>query len=269
MGGRLRRVRILRAVLTEEIAEAIRGTEMDQTIFMEAGWTKVDTAPPPALQIMEGSVAVDLEENAGHAFREAVAAFVAAYIHPHQLVTALPQLFRATELLLKARLTMIDPHGLDDQPNNPTVLRRLQTSGVALTTDEIETIRRLRRLRNDLQHGESAFNHRAGLALCRRGVILIDRFAEEELALWTGDIVEGADWLALLEIDEIAARARRIVDRRVEPYRGDAKASLTTCPHCDRETMLRPHPSTGASCAYCGHVPVERDDEKDLGAGSV
>lgn len=253
----------------EEIAKAIRGTEMDPSILMEAGWQKVDLAPPPALQITEGSVDVDLAQNAEHAFREGVAAFVAAYVHPDRLVAAVPQLFRAIELLLKARLTMINLHGLGDQPNNPTVLERLQARGVSLAADEIETIRRLRRLRNDLQHGQAAFNHRAGLALCRRGVIWIDRFADEELGLWTGDVLAGADWVALLEIDEVAARARRVVDQRVEPYRADADASVAGCPHCGRETMVRPHPSTGASCAYCGHVPVDDDHDLDLDPGSV
>lgn len=245
----------------EEIAEAIRGTEMDPTISMEAGWTQVDTAPPPALQIMEGSVGVDLAKNAEHAFREGVAAFIAAYVHPDRLVTAVPQLFRAIELLLKARLTMSDPSALDDQPNIPTVLARLQAHGVALAEAEIETMTRLRRLRNDLQHEEATFNHRAGLGLCRRAVIWIDRFAEEEVGLWTGDVIADADWRALLEIDEVATRAQRIVDQRIAPCRTDPEASVTTCPRCERVTMVRPHPSTGASCAYCGHVPVERDDE--------
>ena len=137
---------------------------------------------------------------------------------------------------------------------------------MAPTADEIKIIPRLRRLRNDLQHGEAAFNHRAGLALCRRGVIWIDRFADEELGLWTGDVLAGADWLAMLEIDNVAARARRIADQRIGAYRADADASVTRCPRCDQETMVRPHPSTDASCAYRGHVPVERDDEMDLGA---
>lgn len=253
----------------EEIAEAIRGTEADPSILMEAGFQPEAMAPPPALQIMEASVDLDLAGNAEHAFREGVAAFVGAYVHPHRLVTAVPQLFRAIELLLKARLRMIDPHGLDDHPNNPTVLERLQTGGIPLAADEIETIGRLRRLRNDLQHGEAVFNQRAGLALCRRAVIWIDRFADEELGVWTGDVIAGADWLALLEIDDVAARGRRIVDQRVEPYRGDAEASVTTCPRCERETMVRPHPRTGASCAYCGHVPVARDDEAELGEGGT
>jgi hypothetical protein len=244
----------------EEIAEAIRGTERDPSIFMEAGFEKVDLAPPPAFQLMEGSLDVDLLQNAAHAFRDGVAAFVAAHVDPHQLVTAVPQLFRAIELLLKARLTTIDAHGLHDQPNNPTVLKRLQVGGVSLSDDDVETIGRLRRLRNDLQHGEATFNHRAGLALCRRGVVWADRFADDDLGLWIGDVIAGSEWHALLEIEEVASRAQRIVNRRIAPFRTDAAASVTECPRCHREAMVRPHPSTGASCGYCGHVPIVRND---------
>ncbi|HYT78720.1 MAG TPA: hypothetical protein VEQ37_05615 [Actinomycetota bacterium] len=99
---------------------------------------------------------MDLEKNAEHAFADAVSEFLAAYVHPDRLVHALPQLFRAIELLLKARLAVLDPHGLDDQPNNPTLLNRLSARGVALSADEIMTVTHLRRLRNDLQHGEAA-----------------------------------------------------------------------------------------------------------------
>ncbi len=245
----------------EEIAEAIRGTEADPSMLLEAGWTKVDQAPPPALQVMRNSVDVSLGKNAEHAFAEGVSEFLAAYVYPDRLVHAIPQLFRATELLLKARLEMLDPHGLDDQPNNPTVLDRLCAGGISLSGDEVEAITRLRRLRNNLQHGEATFNHREGLALCRRGIIFIDRFVDEELGMWTADAIRGSDWQALLNISEIAARARRIVDAWLEPYRKDPDASITPCPRCERETMLRPHPATGASCAYCGHVPVVRDDD--------
>jgi hypothetical protein len=70
--------------------------------------------------------------------------------------------------------------------------------------------------------------------------------------------------VALLEIDEVAERARRIVDERMASVRDDPEATIEECPRCHRETMVRPHPSTGAVCAYCGHVPVVRDDEAGL-----
>ena len=191
---------------------------------------------------MRNSVDVSLAaKNAEHAFAEGVSQFLAAYVYPYRLVHAIPQIFRATELLL--HMEMLDPHSLDDQPNNPTVLDRLCAGGISLSGDEVETITRLRRLRNNLQHGEATFNHREGLALCRRGVIFIDRFVDEELGMWTADAI-GSDWQALLDISEIAARAHRIVDAGLEPYRKDPDASITACPRCERETMLRSHPAT-------------------------
>jgi hypothetical protein len=245
----------------EEIAEAIRGTEADPSILLEAGWSPVPEPPPPALQLMCNSIDVSLGKNAEHAFADGVSEFLAAFVHPDRLVHAIPQLFRAIELLLKARLEMLDSHGLEDQPNNPTVIDRLRAGGVNLAPEEIETITRLRRLRNDLQHGEATFNHRTGLALCRRGIVFVDRFADDELGTWTAAAIRGSDWYALLDIPEIAARAERIVDAGLKAYREDHDATITSCPRCEHETMLRPHPAAGASCAYCGHVPVVPDED--------
>lgn len=244
----------------EEIAEAIRGTEADPSSLIEAGWVQVREPPPPAGQLRRNSIEVNLGKNAEHAFTEGVAEFLAAYVQPERLVHAIPHLFRAVELLVKARLEEIDPHGLDDRPNNPTILNRLRVGGVTLTAAEVDTVTRLRHLRNDLQHGSASFNHRAALALCRRAIIFVDRFVDEELGMWTADAIRGSDWQALLDIPEIAARATRIVDSGLEPYHNDSNASITACPRCQRNTMLRPHPATGASCAYCGHVAIIHDD---------
>lgn len=244
----------------DEIEAAIRGTERDPSIFMEAGWSRIETQPPPAYQLMAASVQVDLVENALYALSDGVASFVAAYNRPERLLGAIPQLFRAIELLFKARLQIVDLHAIDDHPNNPILLRRLQHHGVSLTTDEVETLVELRDLRNDLQHGTSTFNHRTGLTLCRDAVVLIDRFVESELGLWVGDAIEGNDWRALLAIPEIATTAERIVGARLAPYRGDSSASIESCMECHRSTLLRPHPSSGASCAYCGHVPTYRGE---------
>jgi len=50
----------------EEIAEATRGTDEDPSVFLEAGWTPVEIAPPPANQVADGSIDLDLIENAAH-----------------------------------------------------------------------------------------------------------------------------------------------------------------------------------------------------------
>lgn len=240
----------------EEIEAATRGTEADASIFMEAGWHREEIAPPPALQISAGSVDLDLRETAAHAFRDGVSAYLKAYDRPEQLATAIPSLFRSAELLLKSRLETVDPTELADETNNPTVLARLRRQGVIFLAGEVDTIIRLRTLRNDLQHGASRFNQRAGLALCRRTVVLLDRFVDAELGIWIGDVIQGSDWMRLLAIPEIAATAERVVESRLAPFRMDTDASIQACPTCHRDTMLRPHPATGASCAYCGGLPV-------------
>lgn len=51
----------------DELAAAIRGTELDPSVLAEAGFAPVATPPPPAVQLDEGSIDVDLIINAGHA----------------------------------------------------------------------------------------------------------------------------------------------------------------------------------------------------------
>lgn len=173
-------------------------------------------------------------------------------------MNAIPQLFRALELLLKARLRDLDPNGLADEPNNPTVLKRIRAHGVAITSDEADAIRKLRRLRNDLQHGTAKFNYRTALAISRRTIVLLDRFAHIELGLWIGDVIPQDLWYQLLAIDQIAATAEQVVDMRLEEARQQPDAVVLVCGRCGRNAMIRPHPKTGASCAFCHHVPVIR-----------
>jgi ribosomal protein S27E len=244
----------------EEIEKALRGTEADPSILIEAGWTKVDLPPPPAFQLMPDSVDVDLVENAEHAFSVGVAEFLASCVTPERLVSAVPDLFRAIELLLKARLLLSDEHALDDRPNNPTVLARLQRNGVVLSRQDVEAITTLRQLRNDLQHGSAVFNHRQALGLCRSAVVFVDGFVDTELACWVGDVIRDDAWRKLLTIPEIAATAERIATQRIASSHDNTDAEITRCPECGRDTMIRPHPSTGARCAYCDYVPVQRED---------
>jgi hypothetical protein len=240
----------------EEFENAIRGTERDASIFLEAGFHPVSEPPAPAFQIMDGSVDVDMMDSAGHALGGGASAYLAAYVQPERLIDSVKDLFQAIELLLKVRLEASNPLGLRDQPNNPTVLIRLAAIGVALSADETNTLTELRRLRNDLQHSSARFNQRAVLGLCRRALILIDRFVVEELNAWPGDVIAAADWHQLLAIEEISAHAASVAQTRLVEYRDDPEASITECPRCGRESLLRPHPNTGASCVICRHVPV-------------
>jgi len=249
----------------EEIQAATRNTEMDASAFLEAGWNPIELPSPPAHQLAEDSVDIDLIQNAAHALDAGVGDFLSARSNAQWLVNGIPQLFRTVELLLKSRLAEHDPSALSDQPNNPTVLKRLVAAGVPIAKNEHETIKRLRGLRNQLQHGAARFNHRAGLAVSRAAIVFIDRFAHDELDLWIADAITPTKWIRLLEIAELAATATRVVAGRLVEATTSPSADISWCPTCGEQAMLRPHPGTGASCLFCHHVPLVRDMDDDGG----
>jgi hypothetical protein len=243
----------------EEFKRAVRGTELDASIFVEDGWLPVEEPPDPAFQIMDDSVDVGMMDNAGYALAAGASAYLAAYVHPGRLIDAVKDLFQSVELLLKVRLEASNPLGLRDQPNNPTVLNRLAATGVALTPAETDTVTQLRRIRNNLQHSSARFNHRRALGLCRSALIFIDRFVIDELDAWAGDVIPPDEWHRLLGIEEIHARAVTVAETRLDSYWSDPEASITACSRCTHEAVLRRHPDTGASCLVCGHVPIAED----------
>lgn len=245
----------------EEIEEAIRGTEQDPSIFLEAGWHPMETPLPPAHQVAADSIDVDLLENAAFALREGVRLFLKAKTDSGQLVNAIPHLFRATELILKAKLQQLDNSALTDQPSNPTVIKRLCGRGVSLDRHEVDNISRLRKLRNNLQHGTASFNYRSGLSICRTAILFLDRFVHAELALWLGAIIPPSHWPSLLAFPEIAATTDIFLAPLLANARCQPSAELSECAQCGKPTMLRPHPARGASCVRCGYVPIARHAE--------
>lgn len=245
----------------EVVEAAIRGTERDPSVFLEAGWSRIESAPPPAHQIADDSIDVDLLENAGHALSEGVRRFLEARCDSSRLVHAIPDIFRGLELLLKARLQQEGPDALADHPNNPTVIQRLSLAGVHLSPAELETVKRLRRLRNELQHGGAKFNYRSGLALARGAILLSNRIALADFEVWMGDLLDPNDLWAMLRIPEFAATAAHVTAIRLEAVKSSPGAAISGCGRCEREAMVRRHPNTGALCLYCGFVPVHDDVE--------
>ncbi len=165
------------------------------------------TPPPPAEQVSPSGIDLGLIDNAARSLRDGVTAFLAANSEPDALARAAPELFRCLEILLKARLVQLDTNGLHGNPNNPTVLQRLGCLGVHLSASENTTLNRLRRIRNQLQHGAATFGYRTGLSLCRQAIVLIDRFASSELGIWVEDAVANDHFEKLRRIPEIAATA--------------------------------------------------------------
>ena len=249
----------------EEIKAATRNTEMDASALLEAGWNPIELPSTPAHQLAETSVDIDLVQNAAHALDDGVDDFLSARSNAQRLVNGIPHLFRTVELLLKTRLAEHDSSALSDHPNNPTVLKRLVAAGVSFDMHEHETIKRLRGLRNQLQHGAAKFNHRTGLAVSRATLIFIDRFAHDELDLWIADAINPTKWIRLLQIEELAATARRVVAERLVKAKTSPGADVLWCPTCGEQAMLRPHPGTGAYCLFCHHVSPVREMDADGG----
>lgn len=244
----------------EEIQDYLSRSQMDPSAFLEAGWTPVESAPPPAGQLSENSVNVNLLGNAGHAFSEGVASYLRARTNGDALVDAIPLLARAVELLLKAKLKELAPKELEGKPNVPTTLTRLAAYGLTLDSNETEVITTLRKLRNDLQHGSAAFNYRKGLGICRKTVIFVDRFVRQELEAWIGDVLPTTTWQGLLQIPEVESSATEISEARMEAWRKESGAELSICNYCKRRMLLRPSPAMGAQCLYCKHMPIIEDD---------
>jgi hypothetical protein len=120
-------------------------------------------------------------------------------------------------------------------------------------------VTQLRKLRNQLQHSSARFNHRTVLGLCRNALIVIDRFVVDQLGVWAGDVIAAGEWQQLLAIEEIQTRAVAVAETRLTNYRDDPEASITVCPRCAHEAMLRPHPDTGASCLICRYTYISDD----------
>ena len=252
----------------EEFERAVRGTELDASILLEDGWLPAEEPPDPAFQIMDDSVDLGMMDSAGHALAAGASAYLAAYLHPKRLIDAVKDLFQSIELLLKVRLEASNPLGLRGQPNNPTVLTRLAAVGVTLSPDEADTVAQLRRLRNDLQHSSARFNHRQVLGLCRSALIVIDRFAIDELNSWAGDVIHPDEWHQLLGIQEIHARAVTVAETRLDNYRDDPEASITACPRCTHEAMLGATPIRAPRASSAGTSPSSRSDLSRLLAGT-
>src|SRR5436305_14671942 len=90
--------------------KAKRSTSFSMETWFSSGRTSRRLTP--ALQIDPASVEVDHVANVSHALSDGCEAFVESKQEPSALFIAIPQLFRAIELLLKARLKELNPSAL-------------------------------------------------------------------------------------------------------------------------------------------------------------
>lgn len=248
----------------EEIRAAARNTERDISVWLEAGYEPIPTAPAPAFQVSDSLIDIDLAENAGLAFSDGSTCFMRSQTNPTDLVNAVLEIFRATELLLKAKLKQIDVNALADHPNNPTVLNRLNSNGVIISIDELSTIQTLRRLRNQLQHSEANLNYRSVRRVCYLTILFINRFAHSELGLWIGDVVSKEDWPKLIKFPEIESTAVSVASDRLRTIQANEdNPEVLPCPQCSHTTLVRPYPGGGAICLVCQYYSVAGEHEED------
>lgn len=240
----------------EECERAVRGTERDPMLLSEAGFMPLRQARPPAFEVQDASLDIDLVKGAEVALHSGVSCFIASTVEPNMLVLAIPHLDRAIELLLKARLELADPQQSSKRLNTRRARKRLNEIGVEFSPVDAQTITDLRLCANNLKHHTAQFNNRAGLNLCKQAVVFIDRFVSDELGLWVGDAVAVDEWQQLLEIPQLAQTAGRVVEARLDNYRRDPEAQISMCSECGREALLRKHADTGSMCLYCRQMPV-------------
>jgi hypothetical protein len=236
--------------------EELRGTQFDGSLLAQDGFEPHALPRSPIWELDAASIDLDLIGNAESAFRAGVAAYNTAYRRQEGLTTAIQELDRAIELLLKARLDQLDPKALDKRYYHRALLQRLVDHGALIVADSAR-IGELHRERNSVQHGTVRLNLRAGLGLSRDAIIFIDAFSASQLGLRTKDALTLEDWRELLRIPEIAASARVAAAETIEACRREHEASVVEeCPHCGENAQLWSGSGGIASCVYCGYVDI-------------
>jgi hypothetical protein len=228
--------------------------------FVEAGWTQA-RSPPPLLsaQLSADLFGVDLTENAIRSFNSAAEAFGLSRTHGDALRQGVLDLFHALELMLKVRLQQQTGQAFVTRLNNLTVIRMLTTAGVNFTANDLDTIAKLRRLRNRLQHDGARYGYREVRELLAEAFIFIDSFFKKEFGEWIGEIAEQPGWGALLTIPSVRQNAEEEVANQVRHAIAEARCSVEICPDCERLHVVRDGHQAGF-CLYCRRVPVRRGD---------
>lgn len=248
---------------TPEEFEKYRGSIITEGQLEALGFSRVQTPVPPASQSNNIEYEINIVRNAATSIIEGTRAYLNGRNNVDELKYAILNLLHAIELLLKIKLDYIDQSDLDIKSNIPQVVKKLLEHGIEIKPDEIEVINRLRKQRNNIQHGESRFTYRPILSLLRHSLIFIDRFSFEELDLWLGDLFENQTWVELLQINEIYDTAEVAVSKILKNI--DAKnVIIDKCAKCGKDTLLHTR-YDGTICIFCRYKPMlDVDDEDDI-----
>lgn len=246
----------------DEIAHWASG-EASIEVLVEAGFTQAQSPPPLlAAQLSRDLFGVDLAENAARSFNAAAEAYGQSRTDGDALREGVLNLFHALELMLKVRLQQQPGQVLATRLNSRAVLRALMEAGVNFTADELDTIAKLRRLRNKLQHDGARYGYREARDLLAKTFMFMDAFIQKEFGGWIGEIAEQPGWDALLTIPVIRQNAEEEVAKQVRQAL-EAQCSVETCPDCKRQHVVREGHRAGF-CLYCRRVPVRHDGRAEV-----
>jgi hypothetical protein len=226
--------------------------------LLEAGFSQVPEAPPPARQLGSDAFGVDIVQNAAAAINSGAVAYAASCTDGLQLRDAMLDIFQAIELFLKIKVASFGGGESAHRLDNRNALEALAAGGVRLRDDEKQMIGSLRALRNRLQHSGASYGFRDTRVLLERAFVFVDRFALDEFKWWLGDIAEQPAWDALLRLEPIQTNALKLAHARVADFASDRLNAVESCPHCEHKTVARERGRAGF-CLYCQRIPVKRE----------
>ena len=243
---------------TPEEIEVYESGLVNAEAFLEAGFIQVPTVPPPSVQMKENGFGFDIIENARAAINRGASAYVQSRNDPGELRAAVLNLFQAVELTLKIRLFQFDRTALRRPISNPAVLEKLRAENVILGDNDIAAIGNLRRLRNQLQHGEASYSYRTTRTLLRLILVFLDDFSLNQLGWWMGDAVPSKPWCEILRLEEIQRNAEDVAASRIAVLDTQVDHVAQGCPNCGRQTLVRARLG-GSECMYCRHRLTLKD----------
>lgn len=244
----------------EELEDYFKHTASAEDLI-QAGWSHVLTPPSLAYQLADTSFDIDKLSNALNSLNEGIFSYKKAKTEIDFIKLSVLQLFHTIELILKEKLEELDSNALKHKLDNPTVLKLLQKHGVSFSSDELQAIKELRKLRNLFQHAEAKFNYRAALKLMRNSIVFIDRFCVQELKIWIAEHIDETAWQLIMPFPEIQNNAVKITSQIIENLKTCDDFDISMCLRCNTNTVVSQFNKAGI-CIYCRHIPtLEELDE--------
>jgi len=186
---------------------------------------------------------------------------------PRHLKHAIANLADGVELILKARLELVDWKLLFDDPENATperfesgsfqsvryrlLLDRLQESGVSVESSQARAFAAVRRARNQIRHFAITLDRTTAVSLVTQAYAAVLDFIAQHFE----EVPEGTPANMLAKLRRLLGELDDFVQSRlaqVQPQIDKQNYSFhVECHHCLQDTL---YPEDGeVSCAFCGY----------------